>query len=182
MRGEILFSRAWLLCEGPSDFDILHGFARAMGSTLDAQGVSVIDYQNSGNPGAFVALARGLGFPWFMLCDNDSGGKEHVEQVRKRGVTATEMDERVAMLPGGDMEAYLAERFPAELGAIATKMGAKLPELANSAYTSQLAQFLRGNKTEYAARFAKVASKWEPAKVPEPISSTLKRCLEAAGG
>lgn len=182
MRGEILFSRAWLLCEGQSDFDILHAFAKAMGSPLDSHGVSVIDYQNSGSPGAFVALARGLGFPWFMVCDNDSGGNAQVKQVRSRGVADAEMAARVTILPQGDMETYLAERYPAVLGAIATDLGAKLPAVGDSTYSTLLAQYLRGKKTEYAARFAKVAARWDVASVPEPIATILKRCLEATSG
>ncbi len=181
IRGEILFSRAWLLCEGQSDYAILRAFANAMGKPLDSHGISLIDYQNSGSPGAFVALARALGFPWFMVCDDDTGGADHAAQVKSRGVPDAEMAQRLLMLPKDDMEGFLVKRFPGELAAIATALGAKLTAVAGTEpYNQELAAFLRTRKTDYAARFAEAASKWEPAKVPEPLVSVIKNCVEVA--
>jgi putative ATP-dependent endonuclease of OLD family len=151
-----------------------------MGVPLDANGVSVIDYQNSGNPGAFVALARALGFPWFMLCDNDAGGAGHIEQVRTRGVSEAEIAQRVVILPHGDLEAFLAQSIPGELGEIAVKLGAQLPASSHPAYSAELAKYLRDRKTEYAATLARDVAQWKADKVPEPFSTTLKRCIEAA--
>jgi putative ATP-dependent endonuclease of OLD family len=67
MRGEILFARCWILCEGPSEYPLLHQFAEMLGTPLDAHCVAVIDYQNSGSPEAFASLARALGFPWLWF-------------------------------------------------------------------------------------------------------------------
>lgn len=94
----------WLLCEGPSEYFILHRFAEMIGRPLDALGVTVIDYQNNGSPGSFASLARAFGFPWFMTCDNDEGGRGHIENVRNRGFAEDEMNERVWQLPQGDLE------------------------------------------------------------------------------
>ena len=64
IRGEVLFARAWLLCEGPSDYLLLRYFADLLGSSLDQAGVTIIDFQNNGSPGAFVSLARAFEIPW----------------------------------------------------------------------------------------------------------------------
>lgn len=181
IRGEILFSRVWLLCEGQSDYVILRALAVALKTPFDSHGVSVIDYQNSGSPGAFVALARALEFPWFMLCDNDSGGAAQVAQVKSKGVPDQEIQQRVTMLPMYDIEGYLAKRFSAELGPIAATLGAKIVAAPGTPeFPLELAAFLRTKKTEYAGHFAELASKWGPAKVPEPLATVIKNCIEAA--
>lgn len=111
IRGETLFARAWLLCEGPSDYLLFRYFAELLGTPLDQAGVSVIDFQNNGSPGAFVGLARTFEIPWVMVCDNDKGGKGFVKQVEKRGLTTKEMDELVRPLPGDgvDLEMFLVK-------------------------------------------------------------------------
>ncbi len=84
MRGEVLFARAWLLCEGQSDYLLLRYFSELLSTPLDNAGVSVIDFQNNGSPGAFVALARAFGIPWIMLCDSDDQGKGFIQQDERR--------------------------------------------------------------------------------------------------
>jgi putative ATP-dependent endonuclease of OLD family len=52
IRGEVLFARAWLLCEGQSEYLLIRYFAELLGY-LDASVLAVIDFQNNGSPGAF---------------------------------------------------------------------------------------------------------------------------------
>jgi len=83
-----------------------------MGKPFDQMGVSVIDFQNNGSPGAFVALARAFEIPWIMVCDNDSGGKDFIRQVRDRGLTDEAIEKLVHMLPGDegtDLESFLVQ-------------------------------------------------------------------------
>ena len=87
IRGEVLFARAWLLCEGQSEYLLFRYFAELLGTPLDQAGVAVIDFQNNGSPGAFVGLARVFEIPWIMVCDNDDAGKDFIKQVKKRGLT-----------------------------------------------------------------------------------------------
>ena len=98
IRGEILFAAAWLLCEGQSEYLLLRYFADLIGKPFDQMGISVIDFQNNGSPGAFVALARAFEIPWIMICDNDSGGKDFVRQVKERGLTDEEIEELIHLL------------------------------------------------------------------------------------
>jgi putative ATP-dependent endonuclease of OLD family len=103
IRGEILFARAWLLCEGQCEYLLMRYFAGLMGKPLDNLGVAVIDFQNNGSPGAFVGLARAFEIPWIMLCDNDEEGKKFVKQANDRGLTAAECADFVRPLPGEDV-------------------------------------------------------------------------------
>jgi putative ATP-dependent endonuclease of the OLD family len=108
IRGEILFARAWLLCEGQSEYLLLRYFAELLGKPLDRVSVSVIDFQNNGSPGAFVGLARAFRIPWIMIYDNDSAGRGFAKQVRERGLTQAEFHELVRPLPGDvDLERFL---------------------------------------------------------------------------
>lgn len=111
VRGEILFARAWLLCEGQSDYLIYRYFAELLKSPLDIGGVSVIDFQNNGSPGAFVSLARVFEIPWIMTCDNDNGGRNAIHELKNKGITADELNSNVFILPdtGMALEKYLVK-------------------------------------------------------------------------
>ena len=109
IRGEVLFARAWLLCEGQTENLLVKYFAELMNKPLDKYGVTVIDYQNNGSPGIFVTLSRAFDISWIMLTDSDEQGKKHVKQVLNRGLTDQEMHDLVRELPieNGDLEEYL---------------------------------------------------------------------------
>ncbi len=109
IRGEILFARAWLLCEGQSEYLLLRYFADLIGKPLDPMGIAVIDFQNNGSPGAFVSLAKVFDIPWIMICDNDSEGKKYMKQIENRSLSADEITKSVRLLPGEgtDLEKYL---------------------------------------------------------------------------
>jgi len=109
IRGEIFFARAWLLCEGQSDYMLLQYFAELLGNPLDRSGITIIDFQNNGSPGAFVNLALTFEIPWIMVCDNDPEGKRFVEQVKKCGLADQTIEESIRPLPkdGEDLEMFL---------------------------------------------------------------------------
>jgi len=113
VRGEVLFAKAWLLCEGQSEYIVLRYFADVMGKSLDVHGITVIDFQNNGSPGAFVGLAENLGVPWVLLCDNDQAGQDFKRQVEKRGILGERLNNDVKLLPesGMDLELYLTTRL-----------------------------------------------------------------------
>jgi len=104
IRGEILFARAWLLCEGQSEYLLLRYFAELRDKPLDRAGVAVIDFQNNGSPGAFVGLARAFAVPWIMVCDSDNEGLNFIKQVKNRGLTTQECNELVRPLPGNEIK------------------------------------------------------------------------------
>lgn len=113
VRGEIFFARAWLLCEGQSEYVLLRYFAEVMGKSLDQTCVSVIDFQNNGSAGLFVRLAKIFQVPWLLLCDNDMAAVHVVKQLKGCRCTEAELNRLVLRLPGNGM--YL-ERFLCESG------------------------------------------------------------------
>jgi putative ATP-dependent endonuclease of OLD family len=153
IRGEILFTRAWLLCEGQCEFLLLRYFAELLGKPLDRAGVAVIDFQNNGSPGAFVGLARAFGIPWLMVCDNDRQGKEFIKQVKDRGLTSEELGELVRPLPGNDvkLEEFLVNNgFASDFRRIIEEEGLALTTKDGEAgFEEEVVSRIGGHKTHY---------------------------------
>lgn len=152
IRGEIFFARAWILCEGQSDFILLHLMNELLGYPLDINGIAVIDFQNNGSAGVFAALARALGYPWVLTCDGDSAGDRYVQAVRDRGFSSEEVQRRVAQLEVPDIEAYLAESPLRET--IVTVLRGMGITLSDNPGAPALALAMRREKMAYAAALA----------------------------
>jgi putative ATP-dependent endonuclease of OLD family len=154
IRGEVLFARAWLLCEGQSEYLLLRYFAELLGTPLDQAGVTVIDFQNNGSPGAFVGLARAFEIPWMMLCDNDSAREGFVRQVQNRGVTDAELSELVHPLPGDgvDWEMFLVRYgFIQEFREMLAERSVALAKReSESGFEDEIASEVKADKTGYA--------------------------------
>ena len=151
IRGEIFFSRFWILCEGQSEVLLLTALFDALSLRLDAQGVSLIDYQNNGNPRAFACLARTFAFPWALLTDGDEHGQRTVASLRTAGFTEQELHTRVVQLPDdADLEEYVVGsvwRRPALAVARGFEAG-----LADDVDDAVLADALRAHKPLWARR------------------------------
>jgi len=153
IRGEILFARAWLLCEGQSEYLLLRYFAELRGKPLDRAGVAVIDFQNNGSPGAFVGLARAFGIPWIIVCDNDSERAKFIKQVKDRGLTQKECDELVRPLPGNEMklEKFLVSNgFANDYREILEERGVLLTTKEREVgFEDEIVSLISGDKTGY---------------------------------
>ncbi len=109
MRGEVLFARCWLLCEGQTEYVLLHHFSMMLKLPLDAHGVGVIDYQNNGSPGAFAALARVLGFRWIIFSDGDAAAKGFIKELKGLHFSDKEIAAAVQKFPETDIELFAAK-------------------------------------------------------------------------
>jgi putative ATP-dependent endonuclease of OLD family len=98
VRGEIFFAKRWILVEGVSEYLLLHAMSKSLGWPLDEHGVTVIDFQQSGNASIYPGLADAFGVPWNMIVDGDSEGSRFRDQILDRGFTGGEVDQRLAML------------------------------------------------------------------------------------
>lgn len=149
IRGEIFFASKWLLVEGQSEYHLMHGMAKAMGYDFDEHGVSVIDFQNNGNPECFAALGRALGYPWVMVVDGDMAGNQFLASVGGRNFDAAYMAQRSRQLPAGTLEQQLvADGLQPELKAVLAAQG-----IANAATLNDadLVSALKEDKCGYAA-------------------------------
>jgi putative ATP-dependent endonuclease of OLD family len=173
IRGEIFFARKWLIVEGQSDYLIFHTVAKLMGYCLDEHCVSIIDAQNSGNPGTFAALARALNIPWRALFDGDQAGNEYLAQIANRDFDAAEISKRCALLPAGDLEQELAASGLApQLRQILQRLGQKDAQTISA---TDLITRLRNKKTEYSIELCEDLRKTPAllANVPAAITTTI---------
>lgn len=109
-RGEIFFSRFWILCEGQSEVFLLAALFDALALPLDVRSVSLIDYQNNGSPRAFACLARALGFPWALLADGDQHGPRTLASLRNAGFGEEDLAAKTVQLPiDTDLEAHVVK-------------------------------------------------------------------------
>ena len=187
IRGEIFFARCWLLCEGQCEFRLLHYFAELLKTPMDANNVTVIDYQNNGSPAQFAALARAFQFPWFMMCDNDAGGKDHISAIESLEFDAAELKTRVVQLTTGDLERFLTEAsFSNELIEIAESLGktsfkGRSPD---AKLWDDVAKILRNSKGVWPLRLIEKlrAQRAGGTRVPALIADLIRKCIKAANG
>ena len=104
-RGNLLFSRCWLLVEGETDASLMSECGRAMGYDLYADGVSCIEFSQVGVD-KFIKLADQFGIEWFVLADNDPAGENYANSAREQLGSRREED-HIRLLEHGVMEVFL---------------------------------------------------------------------------
>ena len=151
MRGEIFFSRFWLLCEGQSEVLLFTALFDALAFNLDSHGVSLIDYQNNGSARAFATLARTFGFQWALLTDGDDQGRKASSSLEKAGFSRDELNVRAISLPDGtDLESYFVG---SPLHSIALEVAKEFEQgLDDGIADDALAEILRTHKPIWARR------------------------------
>ncbi len=158
MRGEVLFARAWLLCEGQSEYLLLRYFAELLEKPLDQFGVTVIDFQNNGSPGAFIGLARTFEIPWIMVCDNDDEGKKFIKQVEDRGLSPDEIKKLARPLPenGMDLEMFLIKNGFAQeyIEILAERKVSLVKKQGEAGFEDEFVSKIKTDKTGYAMALA----------------------------
>ena len=154
IRGEVFFAREWILVEGVTEYLLCHAMAAAVGFPLDTHGISVIDFQNGGNPAVYVTLAEALGIPWQAVVDGDAEGERFKSQITKRGFREGELAAKFVTLPeGNDLEDELLAGGHEQL----------LREILSESYgdsamdwsTEQLRTRLKKRKTRYMGALAR---------------------------
>ena len=186
IRGEVLFAHAWLLCEGQSEYLLLRYFAELLGKRLDEAGVTVIDFQNNGSPGAFVGLARAFEIPWIMIFDNDDAGKDFAKQVKNRGLTGEELNELIRPIPeeGMDLEMFLVENgFALEYTQILAERNVSLTHKEGEVgFKDEIASKIRGDKTGYTiALIEKLrTARADKSRVPPFLEAAIKDIIAKA--
>jgi putative ATP-dependent endonuclease of the OLD family len=180
-RGELFFARGWLLAEGQTEYILLQYFSEILDMPFDDYGISVIDYQNNGSPGAFIKLAKLLGFPWLLISDNDAQGESTLSQIKKIGYIEEEIEQLVSMLPQKDFETYLAHQgFSDEYKAIARENGYNI-SVDELGYTDndELAEEIKKDKVGNANRLVEILNErnCDSERVPRLIKDLIERCV-----
>jgi putative ATP-dependent endonuclease of OLD family len=177
IRGEIFFSRMWLLCEGQCEFVLYNAVMEMLGQPLDRNGVAVIDYQNNGEPVAFVCLARALGFPWVLTCDGDQAGNTVMNRLREDAeITPGELAANALQLGVRDLETLLVkEGLRPEILRVAATLE---PNAIDPAIDDEsLIELVQEKKFDYAVRLAALLVKnpIEAARLPQHLRDLRQR-------
>jgi len=131
-RGDILFSRVWLLCEGQSEYILLRYFSELLSVPFDQSGVSIIDFQNNGNLGSFILLARAFDIKWMLTCDNDDQGKLFVQVAKAHIPIGDDQNTYIRALPKKyiDLEQFMFRFFASQyLDLLAIEARLKAPHV-----------------------------------------------------
>ena len=105
-RGDLLFSRCWLMYEGETEAVVFHGVAEALGLDLDRHGVSTL--QCSEVPaGALFRIANQFGIPWYLVYDGDLGRRQY-ESPALANLDGAAAGDRL-LCPYSTIEHYLSE-------------------------------------------------------------------------
>jgi len=104
-RGELLFARCWLLCEGESEFWIFTKVAEILNLDLDKYGVRVVNTRHSGVE-TLVKTANELGIIWYFVGDGDNQGQRDGETC-KNYLENNKENEHIHILSYTNMEVLL---------------------------------------------------------------------------
>jgi putative ATP-dependent endonuclease of OLD family len=140
---EAFFGRAVILVEGPTERAALPIFADHMAMNLDALGISVVSANGKNSLPLLYRLYEGLGFPIYLVFDNDAGSNGNEKDTNRKLTTIAGLlpDERPAAcvtsncaILAGDYEKSLK----AEVEAIVPGLHASLEQEARSVLGSQV--------------------------------------------
>lgn len=105
-RGDLLFSRCWLMYEGETEAVLFHGVAEALGLDLDGHGVATL--QCSEVPaGSLFQIANRFGIPWYLVYDGDLGRRQY-ESPALANLDGAAAGDRL-ICPYSNIEQYLSE-------------------------------------------------------------------------
>jgi len=105
-RGDLLFSRMWLLVEGETEVLLFEGIAEILDYDLDQLGIAIIPYREGLSIQPVIELADELGIAWFAVPDDDpQQGQTDQLHIRARPTFGTMGDIRV--IPAHGAEEYL---------------------------------------------------------------------------
>jgi len=178
-RGEIFFSRAWILCEGQTEVFLFSALFDSIGLNLDANSISLIDYQNNGSPRAFASLARVFKFPWILVSDGDDQGDGTIASLKNAAFTEAELNEKALLLPEDvDIESYIVG---SSLRGMACETAQEF-DMAITAASSdkEISSVLRTNKPIWARRLGLRLRKSPPdeADLPEVFKKLKNFIIE----
>ncbi|MCX5855668.1 MAG: DUF2813 domain-containing protein [Deltaproteobacteria bacterium] len=106
-RGELLFSRCWLLGEGESEYWVFREAADILGYDLDRLGVRFVNTRYSGVE-LLLKVASKLGIGWYFVGDGDVQGRTDAETCQKY-LQGEDSAKHISILPQANVEVLLCE-------------------------------------------------------------------------
>jgi putative ATP-dependent endonuclease of the OLD family len=105
-RGELLFSRCWILGEGETEGTLIPELARVLGKDLERAGIRFVTYQSGMSLETCLRVANGMGIKWVVLADNDDQGARN-RKVVQRQLNGHSENDVFFMMHEANIEQYL---------------------------------------------------------------------------
>ena len=181
-RGELLFSRCWLLVEGETETTLFTGAAEALELDLERKGVSCVEFSQT-DVGMLAKVANQLGIAWYCVLDDDSGRREYEKRVKAQ-LGAADVADRI-VLPYKNIELSLCENGFGELyeSRLSSQKPSPSSKKGTTDYWQEVLQALssRYSKPEVAAEaVAKMTAPKNALPVPKPLSDILDKVIKLA--
>ena len=181
-RGELLFSRCWLLVEGETETTLFTGAAEALNLDLEREGVRCVEFSQT-DVGMLAKVANQLGIAWFCVLDDDSGRNKYEKSVKAQ-LGAAAMADRIIM-PYKNIELFLCENGFGELYEACLPLQ-RLPlssEKGTPEYWPEVVRTLPKGSSRYSKPrvAAEVVTRMTAPDVPKPLSGILNKVIELAG-
>lgn len=106
-RGELLFARCWLLCEGESEYWVFREAAAILKYDLDRFGIRIVNTRYSGVE-VLIKVANGLGIGWYFVGDGDDQGKND-GAICQKYLQGRDAAEAIHLLHRPNIEVVLCE-------------------------------------------------------------------------
>ena len=104
-RGDLLFSRCWLLVEGETEATLLPECGLAVDFDFHAEGVCCVEFSQVGI-NVFIKIADQLGIEWFALVDGDAQGENYMRAATSQ-LGGRNSQDHIKKLDSGTMEMLL---------------------------------------------------------------------------
>ena len=181
-RGELLFSRCWLLVEGETETTLFTGAAEALELDLERKGVRCVEFSQT-DVGMLAKVANQLGIAWFCVLDDDSGRRKYERRIKEQFNTVPESD-RLTM-PYKNVELLLCESGFGELYELQMSQKKKQPTSPKETqgYWQEVLKALPKGYSKPAIATEVVARMTAPENalpVPKPLSDILDKVIELA--
>lgn len=105
-RGELLFSRGWILGEGETEGTLIPELARVLGKDLERSGIRFVTYQSGLSLETCLRVANGMGIKWVVLADNDGQGAKDRQAVNQH-LNGQPENDVLFMMNEANIEQYL---------------------------------------------------------------------------
>ncbi|MGC9468196.1 MAG: ATP-dependent nuclease [Anaerolineae bacterium] len=180
-RGELLFSRCWILGEGETEGTLIPECARILGNDLEQAGIRFVPYGHV-SLATYLKIANSLGIQWVVLADNDQQGANDHRAVRQHLEGRTEKDVLYTM-PQANIEQYLCcNGFENTYAALLDNQSRQrvIAQPGEASYPTQVANALPAKKKVFAAQavLEEIRNKGKP--MPPLLASVIEASLKQA--
>ena len=174
---EASYDRFWILVEGESEYWILPHLARIMNYEFLQEGISVIDFAQSGLT-PLLKYATDLGIGWHVLIDGDEAGQRY-EDLVKNFANKHNIKSPTTRLKQKDIEhMFWYNGFKKEYLKAAQRLN--VPENENKPGLTIRRAIKNKSKPFLALSIIEAIAAKGPAAIPDTLYQMIETCIEQA--